>query len=392
MKDDARHAPAHTRHVPAQTKAARDVRLDVFRGLSMLIIFVAHVPDNPWASFIPARFGWSSAAEIFVFSSGLASSFAFGRTFVRHGFRIGLLRIVQRLYQVYWAHIGLCLLIMGITAYAGGLLAQDYFSEWGFGPLAKNAGMGIDALLTLQLLPALLNILPMYLVLLAMIPLAILMSRLHRWLPLAVGILLWLVVQFTNLNLMSPTDGGTPWFFNPLAWQLLFFTGFSIGMGWVTPPALRRGPWFWLALAFVVISIPMTFWAITDRVPALQRLQDALMPDTRPTQLHILRYIHFLCLAHVVLTLIDGTKEKLAGGFARHLVIIGQQTLPSFQAGLVLACILGIALDVWGRAPPLVAIANIVGFLGIYLVARITAYFKSPPWRSGKGAGASASE
>src|SRR3546814_8321500 len=49
----------------------RDPRLDFFRGVAMLIIFVAHVPDNPWAGFIPARFGWSDATEMFVFCSGL---------------------------------------------------------------------------------------------------------------------------------------------------------------------------------------------------------------------------------------------------------------------------------------------------------------------------------
>ena len=59
----------------------RDVRLDFVRGLSMFIIFVAHVPANSWFLFIPARFGFSSAAELFVFFSGLASCYAFCRIF-----------------------------------------------------------------------------------------------------------------------------------------------------------------------------------------------------------------------------------------------------------------------------------------------------------------------
>src|SRR3546814_19072946 len=59
----------------------RDPRLDFFRGVAMLIIFVAHVPDNPWAGFIPARVAWSDATEMFVFCSGFAAAIAFGRRF-----------------------------------------------------------------------------------------------------------------------------------------------------------------------------------------------------------------------------------------------------------------------------------------------------------------------
>jgi hypothetical protein len=59
-------------------KRPRDERLDLFRGLTMLIIFVAHLPENSWNAWIPARFGFSSGAELFVFCSGIASALAFG--------------------------------------------------------------------------------------------------------------------------------------------------------------------------------------------------------------------------------------------------------------------------------------------------------------------------
>jgi len=51
----------------ASTATARDPRLDVFRGLAMFIILIAHVPGNFLALWIPARFGFSDATEIFVF-------------------------------------------------------------------------------------------------------------------------------------------------------------------------------------------------------------------------------------------------------------------------------------------------------------------------------------
>jgi hypothetical protein len=92
--------------------AKRDPRLDVFRGLAMFIIFIAHTPGNWWVNWIPARFGFSDATEIFVFCSGMASAIAFGAVFERQGLAMGTARILHRAWQVYWAHIGLFLVIV----------------------------------------------------------------------------------------------------------------------------------------------------------------------------------------------------------------------------------------------------------------------------------------
>ena len=82
-------------------KRVRDIRLDFFRGVCLFIIFIAHVFGNAWAGYIPARFGLSDAAEIFVFCSGMASAVAFASVFVRHGFFMGTARIAHRVWQVY---------------------------------------------------------------------------------------------------------------------------------------------------------------------------------------------------------------------------------------------------------------------------------------------------
>ena len=119
--------------------ARRDPRLDVFRGLAMAIILVAHVPGNPLTEFIPARFGPSDAAEMFVFCSGFASALAFGATFRRAGFALGTLRIAHRCWQVYWSHLGLFLTVASlcvlgtwwteVTDYVDVLYLQHFFAE-----------------------------------------------------------------------------------------------------------------------------------------------------------------------------------------------------------------------------------------------------------------------
>ena len=99
----APEAPRAKAAIPAPR--VRDLRLDFFRGLAMFIILVAHIPFNAWGDWIPARFGFSDATEIFVFCSGMASAIAFGGAFLRRGWLMGTARVLFRCWQVYWAHI-----------------------------------------------------------------------------------------------------------------------------------------------------------------------------------------------------------------------------------------------------------------------------------------------
>ena len=85
----------------------RDLRLDFFRGVALLLIFVAHVPDNWFAQYRPGAFGLSDSADIFVFVSGSAAAFAYGAVFRRAGFLAGTARVVRRCAQLYAGHLGL---------------------------------------------------------------------------------------------------------------------------------------------------------------------------------------------------------------------------------------------------------------------------------------------
>jgi hypothetical protein len=101
----------------------RDPRLDVFRGLAMCIILLAHMRWTVLADYIPARFGLSDAAEMFVFLSGCASAIAFGGTFRRAGFLIGSARIAYRCGQLYFAHLMLFFIIAALVAGASATFA-----------------------------------------------------------------------------------------------------------------------------------------------------------------------------------------------------------------------------------------------------------------------------
>ena len=126
-------------------RAPRDPRLDFFRGLGMFIILVAHIPWNPWTNWIPARFGFSDAADLFVFCSGMASALAFAAVFDRNGLLIGALRILHRVWQVYWAHIGGFFVVLGLVSgmigIGGGILLSPLLLLFGWSTAKESAAV-----------------------------------------------------------------------------------------------------------------------------------------------------------------------------------------------------------------------------------------------------------
>jgi hypothetical protein len=375
---------------PDTARPSRDKRLDFFRGLAMFIIFIAHVPDNPWNAWIPARLGWSSGAELFVFCSGIASALAFGSVFVKHGYWAGLKRIVYRIWQIYWAHIGLFMVIVYVTLVASSMSGTDYveklFLNWFF----EDPRKALPAFLTLRFIPNLLDILPMYIVVLSGVPLVIALARIHPALVAVVSFSLWLMVQLTGVNLPAQAGQDFGWYFNPLAWQALFFTGFAFGMGWLPYPKLQQGLLFKACVAFIVLSIPVTFWWSIETIPLMGVINDWLMPDHQPTSLHWLRYVHLLATAYVALTLLEPRPHVLDTAIAKLILTVGKQSLATFLASLVMAWTAGILLDWAGRSMLNVSLVNIFGLLGVYAIARIVMAMKAKPNRSSSHAQAAA--
>ncbi|MGE7471494.1 OpgC family protein [Bosea sp. NPDC003192] len=360
-------------------KRARDERLDFFRGLTMLIIFVAHLPQNSWNAWIPARFGFSSGAELFVFCSGIASALAFGSVFTRRGFWLGTARIAYRIWQVYWAQIGLVLALIALAAALDSVFGLSELAEQ-FPPLLTDPANALLGIATLTWQPDYLDILPMYLVILALVPVMMLGRRLHPLLPFLIAALLYAAVWTKGINLPGNPWNGAGWFLNPFAWQLIFFVGFFIGMKWLPMPRLGDRRLMLATALFLLVSLPLSFWGILERWTLAQAARDLLLPASEKTDLHILRVLHFLVLAYLVLSLIEPWRNRLDRGAGHLLVLIGRQSLAAFLASAVLARLLGAVADMAGRSEPLVALLNLTGFALILATAVAVGWFKRAPW------------
>ena len=96
----------------------RDHRIDFFRGLALIFIFWDHIPHNPLAELTVRNFGFSDAAEIFVFLAGYAAVLAYGKIAQRDGFLIATVKILRRAWVLYVVHIFLLAVLMGVVFFA----------------------------------------------------------------------------------------------------------------------------------------------------------------------------------------------------------------------------------------------------------------------------------
>ena len=391
MENRGRVSVAPDAAVPAIRQ--RDLRLDFFRGIAMFIILIAHIPSDWLALWIPARFGFSDATEMFVFCSGMASAIAFGRVYREQGWLIGTARVGYRIWQVYWAHVCLFLAVAAATLWLTslGLNDIDYTSRLNLYKFFGAPLTHLPALLTLTYVPNYFDILPMYIVVLALMPIVIALSRVHFGLvALFVGGL-WLAVTITKFNLPAEVRSGRGWFFNPFAWQLVFFTGFAFMSGWIKPPPIDRRL-VWLAIAIVILSIPFAYFRIINTVPEIQAWRKANVVLFDKTGFGILRYVHFLALAYLAVALVGPKGARIAKGPAHPglarlwskllpaIVTVGQQSLAVFVFSMFWATLLGALFDVVGRSWGSMVWVNTLGAIGIVAVAYIAQWFKAKPW------------
>src|SRR5258708_35112581 len=176
---------------------------------------MGHCRGNVLWHYIPARFGLSDAADMCVFLSGMAASIAFGGTFLRQGLLMGTARIVHRCWQLLIAHLGLFFTVAmvaiagtrwyGDTDYVEVLSLQRFFAD--------TPG-SLIGLFTLTYVPHYFDILPVYIVVLAMVPVAMLLARIHPLLRPAVAVVLSIPRVLLRLNFPINADDDGGWAFS----------------------------------------------------------------------------------------------------------------------------------------------------------------------------------
>src|ERR1700693_6268991 len=107
----------------------RDLRLDFFRGLSLLFIFIDHIPNNFLSNVTLHSVAFSDAAEVFVFISGYAAALADGRVLQSNGLPIATVHIYHRVWQLYVAHIFVFAIFAATVSYSIAAVDDPSFTQ-----------------------------------------------------------------------------------------------------------------------------------------------------------------------------------------------------------------------------------------------------------------------
>ncbi len=360
----------------------RNLQLDFFRGLALIIIFINHMPGNPWFAYTPSRLGPSDAAEAFVFLSGFAAAIAFGRSFVQAGIGLGSIRVLYRCGQIYIAHVALFVLMASLFL---GMNQLSFIKvEWqldNLGYFFEQTPEAMLALISLKYVPNFIDILPMYFVIMLWLPIVWALSRIHTGLALAFSVSLYLAAHYFGWELTADPLTGHPWYFNPFCWQLVFFTGFAFSSGWLPIPRPQLGL-ILVCLAYAVFCYPLENQFGYSRLPWFAEFREQWEPMLNKNHEGILRYLHFLAMAYLVASFMRTRQHWLQSNLARPIIIMGQQSLPIFMLGTCLSFVGGMLLD--GTNADLIDSlwVNLAGIGLMLITAQFLNWLEQKPWKN----------
>jgi len=304
----------------------RDTRLDALRGLMLVLMMIFHWP-GPLRRYTHEPVGFVSAAEGFVFLSGLIAGLVFSRLYMRLGFAGLKGRGLRRARDIYLYHIIPFILVWVIAIVApateaswGSAIHDVYQAPW----MTLLSG----SLLLYQ--PRFFDILPMYIIFVLFMPLVIQLLAAGRWRAvLLISAGLWGISQLgvwreleSLLGKILPVNLGT---FDPFAWQMLFVWGLALGywrLSYRGPSIFtRRGP------VVVVAGVAGLLLLVRYRFlpPGAPVYYDSPLVDI--TTLAPLRLVNFVVLAYLVGFVAVQFRTLLS---CRWLAFLGQHSLQVF--------------------------------------------------------------
>jgi hypothetical protein len=314
------------------------------------------------------------ATEIFVLLAGYGAGLAYGGAMDRQGYLHATADTLRRAWTLYIAHIFLFVVFTAQVAYSAGALDRvNYLEETRLDILGNDPYRGLLEALLLRFQPSLLNILPLYVVLLVMFAVALPLLRWPRLL-LAISFIPYVMVRITGLNLWAWTGDG--WFFDPYAWQFLFMIGAVLAYA---PPAMPRSRWPLDGASVLVLAAGVFVIWVIDMHPHIS----SLMPEPLmrfvvtedKTGLHPFRLASILALLWLTVRLVPFHAGWLNARLVAPLILIGQNSLPVFCSGIFFGFIARLGLE-YDDGTAMQIGANLSGALVMVGIGALAAWYR----------------
>jgi hypothetical protein len=373
---DAAAAKAPAISLPAVGE--RELRLDLFRGLALWLIFIDHLPPSLLTWFTIRNYGFSDATEIFIFISGYTAAFVYGRAMLERGILVATARILRRAWQIYVAHVFLFTIFLAEISYVATHFENPLYSEeMGIMDFLKQPDVTIVQALLLRFRPVNMDVLPLYIVLMLALPLILALMRWRPDVTLALSALLYAVTWEFDLYLSAYPNGY--WAFNPMAWQLLFVFGAWCALGGAQRMSriLSSRITVWACVIYLVAAFYVTLtWYVPQMSHWLPRRLEQWMYPIDKTDLDVLRFAHFLALAALTVRFLPKEWPGLKSPWLKPLILCGQHSLEIFCLGVFLAFAGHFVLAEGGGGAALHALVSICGILIMWAVAWLISWYK----------------
>ena len=357
----------------------RDLRLDLFRGVALWLIFLDHIPENIVNWFTIRNYGFSDATEIFIFISGYTAAFVYGRAMRERGFVVSSARILRRAWQIYVAHIFLFTIFMAEISYVASTFDNPlYAEEMKILDFLKQPDVTIFQALLLKFKPVNMDVLPLYIVLLLMFPPMLAVLLWQPGLALMGSAIVYVLTWKFDWNLPAYPNG--VWFFNPFAWQLLFVFGAWCALGGAQrlKGVLHSRIVLIVAVAYLVFAFAITLtWYIEPLARFVPNwLSEWLYPIDK-TNLDALRFVHFLALAAVTVRFVPRDWPGLTSPILQPAIRCGQHSLEIFCLGVFLAFAGQFIIGEWSGGPLVQVVISVLGILIMIATATLTSWYKA---------------
>lgn len=356
----------------------RDIRLDLFRGLANWAIFLDHIPHEVLNWITIKNYGFSDAADLFVFISGYTAAFVFGRVMIERGYLASAARLIKRALQLYAAHIIVVVVYIAVIASVSySLHDPNDLGVFNVAAFISKPLWEFFQTLALRYRPVNLDVLPLYILLLGTFAPALWLMVRKPTLILICSIAVYLAGRHFGLNLSASRSA--VWYFNPFAWQLLFFLGAWVALGGAQPvqSIVRSRTVSRLAVAYLVFALVVTtaINASQLQLPHLGNLLPSWMlapfdPNDK-TNLAPYRIAHLIALAIVATRLLPADSRILKWRWLAPPIKCGQNSLPVFCTGIVLSFCAHAAIE---KSLNSLWVQIVAGVVGVVLMTAVAYY------------------
>jgi len=368
--------------------AARDgdLRLCFLLGLAAWFLFVDHVPHNAVSLLTMRNFGFSGATDLFVFVGGYTAAILYGKMMLERGFVVTATRLFRRVWQLYAAYVVLFVIYIDLIGYvARKSAAPAIISEFNVTGIVDHTIRTLIYGLLLQAKPLNLDVLQLFIVLMAVFP-VILFGILRRpILTLAASAIFYLAAREYDWNLSSFPDGR--WYFNPFCWQLLFVLGAWFA---VSEPkqirairslqklsVLRIAALLYLLFALVVTAAGK-FPLLAEYFPA--RVLGAFLPNDKEN-LALYRVVHLLAAAFLFTFVVPRDWRGFRWRILQPVIKCGEEWLPVFCTGVFLSFAAHFVLITSPDSLVMHVLVSVAGFFIMTAVAYYASWSKRQDYK-----------